>query len=284
MHARQARRAAGAGRGAPTAGACGCCATSASTASPAATATTASRRPPIWDGTEAARKLLSTVYRVQQHSGISFGAGHVMDVLRGKVTDKVTQFGHERAVHLRHRRGVQRAAVARRAAPADRRSAHLQSTATFNTLQLTDSARAVLKGEVAVHAARVARGARAAAPRRERGRRRAPPAAAALQPRSTTRPSALRRAEGLARRGRARAQPAGLRHLPRRHAGAIAALAPRRSTTCRASAASARRSSRPTGARSCGGAGSGRGLTRRPGRGGSCGCAQDDTPYDAGHP
>ena len=41
------------------------------------------------------------------------------------------------------------------------------------------------------------------------------------------RPGALRGAEGLARRGRARAQPAGLRDLPRRDAGRDRALAPR---------------------------------------------------------
>src|SRR5204863_8880450 len=52
--------------------------------------------PEIWDGTDAARKLLSTIYRVQQQSGISFGAGHIMDILRGKATEKVKQFGHER--------------------------------------------------------------------------------------------------------------------------------------------------------------------------------------------
>ena len=51
--------------------------------------------PAVWDGTEAARKLLSTIYRVQQASGISFGAGHIMDILRGKTTEKVTQCGHE---------------------------------------------------------------------------------------------------------------------------------------------------------------------------------------------
>ena len=45
--------------------------------------------PAVWDGTDAARKLLSTIYRVQQASGISFGAGHIMDILRGKTTEKV---------------------------------------------------------------------------------------------------------------------------------------------------------------------------------------------------
>jgi ATP-dependent DNA helicase RecQ len=52
--------------------------------------------PQLWDGTEAGRKLLSCIYRVQQASGLNFGAGHLMDILRGKVTDKVRQYGHER--------------------------------------------------------------------------------------------------------------------------------------------------------------------------------------------
>ena len=54
------------------------------------------RAPATWDATDAARKLLSTVYRVQEQSGIGFGAGQVMDILRGKATDKVAQHGHER--------------------------------------------------------------------------------------------------------------------------------------------------------------------------------------------
>ena len=51
--------------------------------------------PALWDATEAGRKLLSCIYRVQQASGLSFGAGHLMDILRGKRTDKVLQYGHE---------------------------------------------------------------------------------------------------------------------------------------------------------------------------------------------
>jgi ATP-dependent DNA helicase RecQ len=47
-----------------------------------------------WDATQAAQKLLSCIYRVQQMSGISFGAGHIIDILRGKLTEKVTQFNH----------------------------------------------------------------------------------------------------------------------------------------------------------------------------------------------
>jgi len=47
--------------------------------------------PRSWDGTEAARKALSCVYRTGQR----FGAAHVIDVLRGADTQKVRQFGHD---------------------------------------------------------------------------------------------------------------------------------------------------------------------------------------------
>ena len=48
--------------------------------------------PETRDGTTAAQKLLSAIYRTGQR----FGAGHVIDVLRGKDTEKVRQWGHER--------------------------------------------------------------------------------------------------------------------------------------------------------------------------------------------
>ena len=106
--------------------------------------------PQIWDGTDAARKLLSTIYRVQQQSGISFGAGHVMDILRGKKTEKVAQFGHDRLstfgigaeLSEAQLRGVLRQLIATGALAVDSQA--------FNTLQLTDGSRAVLKGETAV--------------------------------------------------------------------------------------------------------------------------------------
>jgi ATP-dependent DNA helicase RecQ len=47
--------------------------------------------PQSWDGTVAAQKALSCVYR----SGQRFGAAHMIDVLRGADTVKVRQFGHE---------------------------------------------------------------------------------------------------------------------------------------------------------------------------------------------
>jgi ATP-dependent DNA helicase RecQ len=48
--------------------------------------------PATWDGTDAARKLLSAVYR----TGQSFGAAHVIDVLLGNATEKVARHRHER--------------------------------------------------------------------------------------------------------------------------------------------------------------------------------------------
>ncbi|MBY4678722.1 DNA helicase RecQ [Marinobacterium arenosum] len=47
---------------------------------------------PVWDGTEAARKALSAVYR----SGQRFGVNHVVDILVGQRTDKVVNQGHDR--------------------------------------------------------------------------------------------------------------------------------------------------------------------------------------------
>ncbi|HEY1977716.1 MAG TPA: DNA helicase RecQ [Candidatus Baltobacteraceae bacterium] len=48
------------------------------------------------DGTIPAAKLLSCIYRVRAHSGFSTGAHHIVDVLRGKRTEKVLSWGHER--------------------------------------------------------------------------------------------------------------------------------------------------------------------------------------------
>ena len=44
-----------------------------------------------WDGTEAAQKALSVIYRTDQR----FGVSHLVDVLLGKASDKIRQFGHD---------------------------------------------------------------------------------------------------------------------------------------------------------------------------------------------
>ncbi|MGE0106476.1 MAG: DNA helicase RecQ, partial [Thiomonas sp.] len=50
--------------------------------------------PQLVDATEAAQKLLSTIYRCRQASGTSFAASHLIDVLRGKRTEKTERHGH----------------------------------------------------------------------------------------------------------------------------------------------------------------------------------------------
>ena len=47
--------------------------------------------PATWDGTEAARKALSCVYRTHQR----FGARHVIDVLLGRSGERIRQYGHD---------------------------------------------------------------------------------------------------------------------------------------------------------------------------------------------
>ncbi len=106
--------------------------------------------PALHDATEAARKMLSCIYRVQQASGTAFGAGHLMDILRGKVTDKVTQYGHDKLstfgigadLSESQWRALLRQLIAREAVRVD--------DAPYNTLHLTDLARPILKGEAQV--------------------------------------------------------------------------------------------------------------------------------------
>ncbi|MEO5883256.1 MAG: RQC domain-containing protein, partial [Caldimonas sp.] len=106
------------------------------------------RKPPAtWDATEASRMALSCVYRIEQQSGHHFGAAHLIDVLRGKPTDKVAQHGHARlstfgigaAIDEAQWRTVFRQLVA---------LGHLASEGEYGTLALTASSREVLRGEI----------------------------------------------------------------------------------------------------------------------------------------
>ncbi len=130
--------------------------------------------PQTKDGTELARKLLSCIYRVQQASGISFGAGHLMDILRGKDTEKVRQYGHE---------ALSTYGIAAEASESELRAVLRQLIAlgavtvnaeAFNTLRLTEGSRAVLKGEVTVQ---LRESTASAATTKSRRRAATPPAA-----------------------------------------------------------------------------------------------------------
>ncbi|MFZ2298698.1 MAG: DNA helicase RecQ, partial [Aquabacterium sp.] len=96
------------------------------------------RPPATWDGTDAARKLLSCIYRFWQHGQQRFGAGHLIDVLRGKETDKVQQYGHQSLstfgvgadLSENQWRAVLRQLIA---------LGHVVAEGEYNTLALTDS-------------------------------------------------------------------------------------------------------------------------------------------------
>jgi len=102
--------------------------------------------PDEWDATEAARKLMSCIYRCEQASGFGFGAMQIIDVLTGQRTTKVEQYGHDRVstfgigkeLSALQWRAVIRQLVALRLLKVD--------YDRFNILQLTQDAREVLSG------------------------------------------------------------------------------------------------------------------------------------------
>jgi ATP-dependent DNA helicase RecQ len=108
--------------------------------------------PQTWDATEAARKALSCVYRTGQR----FGAVHLIDVLRGNATARVTQWNH-------HQLGV--FGVGADLDEAAWRNVFRQLVAlgyarpdhdAYSALRLCDASRPVLKGEQRVEMRRLA--------------------------------------------------------------------------------------------------------------------------------
>ena len=99
--------------------------------------------PELWDGTIAAQKALSAAVRSEQR----YGAGHLIDILRGKLTAKIEQNGHQHlptfgvGAELDETawRGVFRQLLAAGLLHAD--------ASAFGALRLTGASRAVLKGE-----------------------------------------------------------------------------------------------------------------------------------------
>jgi len=121
--------------------------------------------PQVWDGTVAAQKALSCVYRTGQR----FGAVHLIDVLLGKETERVQQWGHQtlstfgigRELDEKAWRTVFRQLVAQGLIAVDH--------AGHGSLKLAESSRAVLTGEQAVYL-------RQAQPGKSRAGTRRPPA------------------------------------------------------------------------------------------------------------
>lgn len=98
---------------------------------------------PTWDGTTAARKALSCVFR----TGQVFGVSHLLDVLLAKKTDKVTRFNHDKIstwgigqdISANQWRSVYRQLVAAGMLTVD--------VDGYGGLKLTDRCRGLLKGE-----------------------------------------------------------------------------------------------------------------------------------------
>ena len=117
--------------------------------------------PVVRDGKVIAQKLLSCAYRTGQR----FGAMHLIDILVGRLTERVKRFGHDKIsvfgvggeLNEKQWRGAMRQLVA---------MGHLQpDSEAFGALKLTDSARGVLKGETEVMLREEAAGSRIRASR-----------------------------------------------------------------------------------------------------------------------
>ena len=112
--------------------------------------------PVVRDGKVIAQKLLSCAYRTGQR----FGAMHLIDVLVGRMTERVKQFGHDRisvfGIGAELNEKQWRAALRQLVA-----MGHLQADSeAFGALKLTETARGVLKGETEVMLREAAQGTR----------------------------------------------------------------------------------------------------------------------------
>ena len=114
--------------------------------------------PKTWDATEAAQKLLSNIYRTGQR----FGAGHVVDVLRGKDTAKVRQFRHQ---------DLSTYGIGQDLGDKEWRSIIRQlmvqgfltvNEQQYNALQLTEQSRGLLRGDTQMFLRKTAKAAKVA--------------------------------------------------------------------------------------------------------------------------
>ena len=106
--------------------------------------------PQRYDATEAARKVLSCVYRVGQ----SFGVKHVVDVLRGADNERIRKFNHDRLTTY----GIGMEFSAAEWLSIVRQLIHrgylVQDIAAWSVLKLTPRAALLLRGETTLELAR----------------------------------------------------------------------------------------------------------------------------------
>jgi len=117
------------------------------TSEPCGNCDTCLEPPATWDATREARMALSCVYRASRASSVHFGAGHLIDILRGNMTERMTERGHDKlstfgigaAVSEPEWRAIFRQLVAYGLLAVDHEG--------YGALVLTDASRTVLKGE-----------------------------------------------------------------------------------------------------------------------------------------
>ncbi|GAA1954266.1 DNA helicase RecQ [Microbacterium deminutum] len=120
--------------------------------------------PDTWDGLVPAQKLLSTIVRLHRERGQAFGAGHLIDILRGSSTERIRQQGHGSLstyglgadLSEQDWRSVIRQLLAR---------GILVAQGEYGTLALGEPAAAVLRGEGPVPLRRDVMGRSGSAPR-----------------------------------------------------------------------------------------------------------------------
>ncbi|WP_188534575.1 DNA helicase RecQ [Kocuria dechangensis] len=102
--------------------------------------------PESFDGTVPAQKLMSTIVRLARERGQQFGAGHLVDILLGRRTERVVRMGHDELTTFgigtelseAQWRGVVRQLLAQ---------GLLQVQGGYGVLALTDAAGEVLRGQ-----------------------------------------------------------------------------------------------------------------------------------------
>jgi len=105
--------------------------------------------PETWDGLVPAQKLLSTIVRLQRERGQAYGAGQLVDILRGSSTERVRQLGHDTLTTFgvgadlseQDWRSVVRQLLAR---------GLVVARGEYGTLALSDASGGVLRGETPV--------------------------------------------------------------------------------------------------------------------------------------
>jgi len=188
--------------------------------------------PAQFDGTEAAQKLLSCIYRCEQASGFAFGAQHIIDVLRGERTEKVLARGHDRISTFGV--GADRDAAQWRAVLRQLLTMRLVTVdhEHWNVLRLTGTSREVLTGarRLTLRQEAPRKAARGSAERRRRKGAEAPPAPSAASPQEEAVFQSLREwRRGIAREHGVPAytvlHDASLREIARRRPASVESLA-----------------------------------------------------------